>query len=262
MQSQPRTSRRYGRKSRLLDTIRRARTTSNRKNTKSTLHTNAPSFRRHGVARFFAAKHSRVLGPGKWSFSVARLGGSNLREGTSQGGTRLRNTARVVLITPMQRPSYIPGSELLKNQTPSSVFRCELYNMIPVPPWGRLCAFSEKDQQILRPVADRLSANGHTAVPAGFYHSSDILDVRIITQGQADRLLAARSWRPRTDWVVRRNKTAQEGDAFSLICCWQDDSADITNDREYLSYILEMLRARARLGRNSTEVSCREYSLT
>ena len=49
----------------------------------------------------------------------------------SRGGTRLRNTARVVLTAPMQRPSFIPGSSLLKNQTPSTAFRSELYNMIP-----------------------------------------------------------------------------------------------------------------------------------
>lgn len=49
----------------------------------------------------------------------------------SRGGTRLRNTARVVLTSPMQRPSFIPGSSLLKNQTPSTAFRSELYNMIP-----------------------------------------------------------------------------------------------------------------------------------
>ena len=49
----------------------------------------------------------------------------------SRGGTRLRNTARVVLTAPLQRPSFIPGSELLKNQTPSTAFRGELYNMIP-----------------------------------------------------------------------------------------------------------------------------------
>lgn len=206
-------------------------------------------------------------------------------EGTSPEGTRLRSTARVVLTTPLQgRPSFIPGSGLLKNQRPASVFRCELYNMIPLPPWGCLLPFSKEDKRVLQPVAQRLHSNGHTAVPAGFYHTTDILDVRIITKGQARRLLSSRSWRPRTDWIVRsrnlNNYTGGDGgdddddegntevvdddadddDSMGLLCCWQDDSAELANDREYLAYILDMWRVRQRLEKASMEVSCREYA--
>ena len=178
-------------------------------------------------------------------------------------GTRLRNTARVVLTAPLQRPSYIPGSGLLKNQTPSTVFRCELYNMIPVPPWACLRPLSDDDEQVLRPVADRLDTHGHVAVPSGFYHTTDILDVRIITSRQAERLLASRAWRPRTDWIVRNQSALPTSDVddsspMRLLCCWQDDSADLSNDREYLSYIIDMLKTRKRLG-SSTDASCREY---
>ena len=182
-------------------------------------------------------------------------------------GTRLRDTARVVLTTPLQRPSYIPGSGLLKNQTPSTVFRSELYNMIPVPPWGRLRPLSDNDEDILQSVADRLNTHGHVAVPSGFYHTTDILDVRIITSRQADQLLASRSWRPRTDWIVRRDQSSSSfsnlGDSppMHLMCCWQDDSAELSDNREYLSYIIDMLKTQKRLA-SSTDVSKREYVST
>lgn len=197
----------------------------------------------------------------------------------SRRGTRLRNTARVVLTAPMQRPSFIPGSGLLKNQTPSSRFCGELYNMVPgmslfakkgvtlsrkciarfsatrvvynylaVPPWGCLRPFSNEDECILRPVVERLQANNHVAVPSGFHHVGDILDVRIITSQQAERLLSSRSWRPRTDWILQ---------SASLICCWQDDSADLSNDREYLPYIIDMLKASKRM--ELVQACCREY---
>eukprot|EP00977_Amphora_coffeiformis_P008427 scaffold1912_cov167-Amphora_coffeaeformis.AAC.26 len=167
-------------------------------------------------------------------------------------GTRLRSTARVVLTTPLQRPGYIPGSGLLKNQTPSTVFRCELYNMIPVPPWGCLRPLSKDDEQVLQSVAGRLDTHEHVAVPSGFYHTTDILDVRIITSRQAERLLASRSWRPRTDWIVRGQSSASSsniGDSppMHLMCCWQDDSAELVDDRDYLSYIIDMLKTQKRL---------------
>lgn len=168
-------------------------------------------------------------------------------------GNRVRNTARVILTAPMQRPSYIPGSALLRNQTPSTVFRCELYNMIPTPPWCVVRPFSDKDERVLRPVAERLDTQGHVAVPSGFYHTSDILDVRIISSRQAGRLLANRSWRPRTDWIVR-----SRSESLRLLCCWQDDSADLLNDREYLTYIIDMFKTRKRLA-SSSDVSSREY---
>ena len=174
------------------------------------------------------------------------------------GGKRVRQTARVVITTPMQQPSFIPGAALMSNQTPLTTFRAELYNMVPVPPWGSVRPLSVDDDQVLQPVAERLESRGHVAVPSGLYHMTDLLDVRIVTARQAERLLSDRAWRPRTDWMVRSDP--QEGDHVEgddeeepvpahLICCWQDDSVDLKDDREYLNYIVELLKARKRLTR-------------
>ena len=88
---------------------------------------------------------------------------------------------------------------------------------------------------------------------------TDLLDVRIVTARQAERLLSDRAWRPRTDWMVRSDPQEEgenvEGDdeeepvPAHLICCWQDDSVDLKDDREYLNYIVELLKARKRLTR-------------
>jgi hypothetical protein len=86
---------------------------------------------------------------------------------------------------------------------------------------------------------------------------ADILDVRIVTSTQADRLLRNRSWTPRSDWIVRPTETTTAED-FCLICCWQDDSEGLSDDREYLGYILDMWIVRNRL-ETSAEVSSREY---
>jgi hypothetical protein len=129
--------------------------------------------------------------------------------------------------------------------------------MVPVPPWGILRPLSSEDADVLRPVARRLDTFGQVAIPSMSSLHADILDVRIVTSTQADRLLRNRSWTPRTDWIVRPTETTTAED-FRLICCWQDDSEELSDDREYLGYILDMWKIRNRL-ETSVEVSSREY---
>ena len=127
----------------------------------------------------------------------------------------------------------------------------DLLQTTTVPPWGCLRPLSDEDAHILKPVVDRLESQNHVAVPTGFHHSGDILDVRIITSQQAERLLNSRSWRPRTDWIVTSPSSSD------LICCWQDDSTEPTDKGEYLAYIIDLLKARQRL--TSVQACCREY---
>ena len=120
--------------------------------------------------------------------------------------------------------------------------------VVTVPPWGCLRPISDDDAAVLQPLVERMNEQDHVAVPAGFYHTADILDVRIITARKAESLLANRFWKPKTDWIL------QSG---SLLCCWQDDSADLTDTREYLPYIIDLMKARKRL--TKVEASSREY---
>ena len=178
----------------------------------------------------------------------------------SRGGTRLRNTARVVLTAPLGRPSFLPGSGLIRNQTPSTMFRGELYNLVPTPPWASVRPLTPLDATVLRPVADRLLHNNHIACPAGFHHH-EILDVRILTLQQAKRLLEIRRWQMRNDWMVETADQNNDDENFRLLCCWHDDSSELIDPQEYLTYIVDLLRARERLLK-STDVSSREYEPT
>jgi hypothetical protein len=167
-------------------------------------------------------------------------------------GSRMRNSGRVLISSPMQRPSLIPGWNLLRNHSPTQIFRCEPYNIVPIPPWGRIHGLGCEDNRILRPVADRLAETNQVAIPMGSYGSGD-LDIRILTAAQA-RLLSAR-YRVRTGWML------QDVDDAPLLCCWQDESNELENDRDYIDYVIDLLRVRDRL-RTYTEPSARPRGLS
>lgn len=170
-------------------------------------------------------------------------------------GTRMRNEARVVVTAPMQRPSFIPGSILMGAPTIArGRFQCEPYNIAPIPPWGTLRPLLSDDERVLRPVAQRLDHLGQVAVPYRLQQTSDTLDVRIITKTQAKRLLSA-NWKPRTSWIL--NETCQN----ELLCCWQDEFGELLNDRDYIPYMIDLLKAKDRVG-DSSEPSSYEYDTT
>jgi hypothetical protein len=166
-------------------------------------------------------------------------------------GTRMRNTARVVITSPMQRPSFMPGSSLIKNWTPCSAFRCEPYNMVPVPPWGQIRGLQPEDDHVLLPVASRLAESGEVATPSGF-HAYQVLDVRIVTKEQARRLWSMIQGL-KSSWLVQKEAE------IPLLCCWQDDdSGELSDDREYIDFILDLLHVRSRLCKSAAQ-SPREY---
>ncbi|GAX22473.1 hypothetical protein FisN_14Hu088 [Fistulifera solaris] len=162
-------------------------------------------------------------------------------------GSRRRHNARIILTAPMQRPSLLPsGASLLKHHVPCSNFRCEPYNLIPVPPWGHVRGLTEDDTAILRPVIRHLEETHQVAVPSG-YQSFDSLDVRIVSKRRAPS-----SWRLPTSWIIERTE-------YPLLCCWHDDSSDLSNDRDYIPYVIDLLKARDRLY-HSQEPSERIYN--
>uniref|UniRef100_A0A7S2YU61 Uncharacterized protein n=1 Tax=Entomoneis paludosa TaxID=265537 RepID=A0A7S2YU61_9STRA len=180
-------------------------------------------------------------------------------------GSRMRNTASVIITAPMQSPSFIPGCNLIQNHAPSGIFRSEPYNMIPVPPWGRVRALTWEDSHVLRPVASRLERLGQVAVPAG-YHNDEILDIRIASSNRARELLSTLSWTPRSSWILnddhapdnddsdddqtdQRPKTTQEFFDTGLVCVWQDDTMEMRSDRQYISYVIDLMKALSRIQR-------------
>lgn len=168
-------------------------------------------------------------------------------------GSRMRNTARVVITSPFQRPSLIPGSNLMKNRTPSGIFRCEPYNMVPVPPWGVVRGLAMEDDLVLKPVADRLVETNFVAIPAGF-HSYQVLDVRIATKEQAKHHWWSRICTMKSSWLVLNEPDVP------LLCCWHDDAAELQDDRDYVDFIIDLLKANSRL-QKSTQTLPREYPL-
>lgn len=153
--------------------------------------------------------------------------------------TRMRHTAAVVMTAPMKYPSFIPGASLVfQNQIPTASFRCEPQNRRPLPPWGRVRAFPQ-DHRILAPVMDRLEQWNQVAVPA-LSQSADTLNVAMLTQKQAKTRLAG--MRPRKSaWVV------ESDDKPSLLFCWHDDSTSVMNSRDYVTYMMDLMKAQDHL---------------
>lgn len=166
-------------------------------------------------------------------------------------GSRHRNTARVVITAPMKRPSWVPGSGLLGNRLPSSVLRYEHHNMVPLPPWGVVRPLLAEDELALREVARRLDESNQIAVPSG-YHNTEILDIRLITKNQARRRSLGIGT-IESSWMVNDKQTS-----YPLIACWHDDLDALSNDREYIDVIMDLLKARNRLY-GSMDPSTRQY---
>jgi hypothetical protein len=185
-------------------------------------------------------------------------------------GTRMRHSGRVLISSPMQRPTFIPGCGLLKNANhdhnhnqsqldlPLGLFRCEPYNMVPMPPWGKIHGYESEDNRVLRPVADRLNDTHQVAVPAGNArnrnHNSNMLDIRILAPAQARELLSRRrttSSGIRTSWMLQQQQhdgVDDDEDLVPLVCCWHDELGELEHDRDYISYVIDLLKVRERLG--------------
>lgn len=176
-------------------------------------------------------------------------------------GSRMRNSGRILITAPMQRPSYMPGCNLLTNHSPAGLFRCEPYNMVPRPPWGKIHGLLSEDNHSLRPVADRLNGTDQVAVPTGYYGRSDMLDIRILAPLQARRLLSSRmhgillhSSSLSSSWMLEEqpqehndNEGDEEDTSAPLVCCWQGEEGDLEHDRDYIDYIIDLLKVRQRL---------------
>jgi hypothetical protein len=178
---------------------------------------------------------------------------------SSVNETRMRNTAAVVLTAPIQRPSFISAVSLLPHHLRATNFRLEPYNIIPTPPWGKMRGLTEIDEIVLGPIIDRLEESNEVAVPRNLGAAS-FLDIRMMTQNQAQRLLSAVPWSPRKSaWIVESEPQK------SLICFWQNDDLNDTpvelgREREYIPHIMNLISVRDQL--MYTEAATAEESTT
>jgi len=190
------------------------------------------------------SEYSNVaLGQLEWPVLCFRL----LVQEESSLGRSANNDVNVVITTPMQRPCHIPGSSsIMTSRSPLRKFRCEPYNIVPVPPWGIVRPMEGQDQAKIARIAKSLESSNQVAVPVSYYMSyTDILDVRILSLKQARDLQSGLRWRPQTSWILTENgsETVDAGNG-SLMCCWHDDDLDLfEDDREYVGYILNILDA-------------------
>lgn len=175
-------------------------------------------------------------------------------ESTSNTGTRLRSTARVLLTTPSVYTTLpsLAGYDSRFTRTPSASFRCEPYRMQCVPPYAHLQGLGENDTQVLRPMIHRLTEWDLVAVPALFQPTP--LDVRILTTRQVQRRQnAARMVIP-----LSSTSSLQSEEASSLVCFWHDDRLDDLDDIAYLDYLVQVHKVYHRLHQESSE-STRHY---
>jgi hypothetical protein len=105
---------------------------------------------------------------------------------------------------------------------------------------------TEIDENVLGPIIERLEESNEVAVPRNLGAAS-VLDIRILTQNQAQRLLSTVPWSPRkAAWIVDSERQK------SLICCWQKDDVNDTlvelgREREYIPHIVNMVSVRDQL---------------
>lgn len=177
--------------------------------------------------------------------------------------TVARSMTHIVILAPFDFPCHMPGSSLLyRHRTPTSLFRCEPMNMIPIPPWGRLRGLTANDEVALKRIALRLEEAGesHVVVPTR-NQEHDPLNIRILSK--KDARLRALGAAPRFgptlseafSWLLHEDHEGSNEDdsnndmmnPFELICCWENDTIDEIHPREYIEYIILLMKTRARL---------------
>ncbi len=195
--------------------------------------------------------------------------------------TVARSMTHIIILAPLDFPSHIPGSSLLyRHRTPTSLFRCEPMNMIPIPPWGRLRGLTANDEVALNRIAVRLEEAGqsHVVVPTR-HQEHDPLNIRILRQTDARLRIvdAAPRFGPNMTetltWLVHDDAVSNDEagnidvdratpNPFELVCCWENDTIDEIPPREYIEYIIMLMKTRDRLIKESITESRRRLSGT
>ena len=187
--------------------------------------------------------------------------------------TVARSMTYIEILAPLDFPSHIPGSSLLyRHRTPTSLFRCEPMNMIPVPPWGRLRGLTANDNVALNRIAVRLEEAGqsHVVVPTR-NQEHDPLNIRILRKTDARlRIIdAAPRFGPNMTetltWLIHDEAGDIDVDRatpnpFELVCCWENDTLDEILPREYIEYIIMLMKTRDRLVKESITESHRRLN--
>ena len=191
--------------------------------------------------------------------------------------TVARSMTHIVILAPFDFPCHMPGSSLLyRHRTPTSLFRCEPMNMIPIPPWGRLLGLTATDKLALKRIALRLEEGGqsHVVVPTR-NQEHDPLNIRILSKKDARlRVLgAAPRFGPTLSeaftWLLHDDHVGSDVDdnnndmmnPFELVCCWENDTIDEIHPREYIEYIILLMKTRDRLIEEANITSNRCISL-
>ena len=215
---------------------------------------------------------------GKWEWPVWV---GQISVSVNVDATVARSMTHIVILAPFDFPCHMPGSSLLyRHRTPTSLFRCEPMNMIPVPPWGRLRGLTTNDEVALKRIALRLEEAGesHVVVPTR-NQEHDPLNIRILRKKDARlRIMDATPrfgphWSETLTWLVHDDSTGSNVDGnddnnidetnpFELVCCWENDSMDEIQPREYIEYIILLMKTRDRLIRESRMASSRCLSQT
>ena len=215
---------------------------------------------------------SQCCGQWEWPVWVGQISVSVIVDATVA-----RSMTHIVILAPFDFPCHIPGSSLLyRHRTPTSLFRCEPMNMIPVPPWGRLQGLTTNDEVALKRIALRLEEAGesHVVVPSR-NQEHDPLNIRILSK--KDARLRVRDAAPRLGphlfetltWLVHDNSMVNNNDddndnnnneltnPLELVCCWENDTMDEILPREYIEYLILLMKTRDRLINESNTVSYR-----
>lgn len=236
----------------LADRLRRTRTYRRRKAMRRLSENLAVvDFVRQGM------RESAVHGHWEWPAWVGQISLA-----VAVDATVLRKSAFVVIAVPMQHPSKMPRESLLyyqQHRTPTALFQCVPMNMVPRPPWGRLCGLDRSQEPLLTWMASQLEGLGdnHVAVPD--VHGLDTLDVRLLTKRQARKRfeLAPSFVQHQTSaWIFQdENEIGEDlappldsSESNPLVCCWPGDVYEdlLFDDRGYIVRMITLMKMRHR----------------
>jgi hypothetical protein len=149
---------------------------------------------------------------------------------------------------------------LYRHHIPTSLFRCEPMNLLPVPPCGRLVGLSATDEISLKHIAVRLEEAGenHVAAPTQ-NQGQDPLNIKILSKREARRRIeraplfgqqTSSMWLLYDKACTRDSADEEEryaDDCNSLVCCWENDTIADVSSRQYVEYIIILMKTRDRL---------------
>jgi hypothetical protein len=162
---------------------------------------------------------------------------------------------QVVITSPLDYPSYIPGAHSVwRDLVVERVFRLEMMNLVPLPPWGQVRGICANDEVKIKKIYTEMPEEDDRLISLPIYSIYSLpgaLNVKLLTRSQARRRyerIPYRYGRPPSSLWLLHDEPPQIALRDRLLCCWsKDDSSDVFQPREYMDYFIKLMNIRHRM---------------